>query len=171
MIFTTVRNIACALMLFAGAANASEIFAPQIDTSSINSYSDYENVRAEAYKKYDARKMDAWRTYDQTKSEALHVFTTKRYDALRAFRAADRDHYFEYLDAEALDEFDRMNDLESRSPAMAEFRKAIGDADKEYEAADAAAWKIYQATDKEAWKTYEAEKDMAYKAYRDAASL
>jgi len=107
------------------------------------SYDDYEAAKGAAYQKYEAAKLAAYHDYA----------AIDRAELLK-FRTANFQKYLEWLDADKLEDYQKIRELKSSVPELAAYEKASNAALKKFEQADEAAFNTYEAEDSAAFQSF-----------------
>lgn len=141
-------------------------FQPQVDASTIHSWSDYDKAKNEAWKRYDQRKSNAWKEYETVKGTGWTEYSDFDKAELMKVRTSNRQAYLDYLDAEKLGDYSRKTKLEESVPELAKYKRVTGEKYKVFKKIDEDGYARYKTIDQNAYKVYKVEDDTAYKAYK-----
>jgi hypothetical protein len=161
----TPQKVKTESSLVADNPDASLEFKSQVNASAIHSFDDYDKAKSAAWKRYDDRKMKAWKEYDEAKNKALRELAEFDTAELLKVRDSNRQAYYEYIDAEKLNDFERSRLLEKSVPELAEYKRLTSEKYQAYAKVDEDAYKRFKTIDKNAYKVYGVEESTAYKAF------
>ena len=165
-IISSAILLAITMMISPSVLMAQEIYVPQIETSEIQTFSDYDSAKLDSWRLYNQRKMEAWREYNSSKMDAWREYSKFELASLLQLRNENFDDYLKWIDADKIGNHILVSELET---SVFEIQTHITRTRKQYgvyEALEEAALVNYQALKDNAFAVYTAEKDMAYEAYR-----
>jgi hypothetical protein len=142
------------------------IFEPQIDSGSINSYSDKENAIAEARQRKEDRITKAREEKETAINKLRTEFKAFEKAELMKVRESNYQAYVQWLESKQLDNYEKRLELERTVPELAQFRKSIDE--HPYHKAREALETRYTTIRENAEKTYSLEREIADKAYKDS---
>ncbi len=135
-----------------------------VDTAKILTIEDFIAVKSRAFDAFVAHKTSAFDAYVKAKSVAWEEYSKKEKAALEQVRALHQERYFEWLDAEKMNDYSKKSEIEN-SPEFAEYKRASSAAYEIYEAANTAAYAVYDKIHVDAYALYDKAHVAAYAAY------
>jgi len=135
-----------------------------VDTSSVATYDDFDNIKTILFNEYDSIKALAWRKYDERKRGAFDIYIQKKDSVISLIRAQHYEKYILWLDAREQNDFAARIQIE-KSPEF----KILQDTEywyMKYLEVDKEGYEEYQEMDRDLYTEFSLKENIAWNAYR-----